>query len=228
MRLLVSVCFLLTGVTLFFYPVLKDYVHAKDQNQLIEQWETGSLSINEESNRLPTATRNSLSELNRTFEGETEIIPADTPIKQTQFVEPVKDEKIKPIPSNIVGMIEISKINLKLPIQKGTSKMVLDVGAGHLEGTAYPGNEGNSAIAAHRSRTFGKMFNRLAEIQSGDEIVVETKEGVYRYVVFEKLIVKPTDLSVLKNRGNEKIITLITCHPLKNPTHRLIIQARLS
>jgi sortase A len=226
MRLLVSVCFLITGVTLFFYPVLKDYVHAKGQNQLIEQWETGSLAIIDESNLLPTATRNSLSELNRTF--ETEISPAVTPIKQTQFVEPVNVEKMKPNPPNIVGMIEITKINLKLPIQKGTSKMVLDVGAGHLEGTAYPGNEGNSAIAAHRSRTFGKMFNRLAEIHSGDEIVVETKEGVYRYVVFEKLIVKPTDLSVLKNRGNEKIITLITCHPLKNPTHRLIIQARLS
>jgi sortase A len=228
MRLLVSLSFIIAGVTLFFYPAFKDYVQAKSQDQLIEQWEIGSLTINEESKLLPTATRNSLSELNRTFESAPEISPTVSPIKQTQMVEPVKKEKIKAVPLNLVGIIKISKINLKLPIQKGTSKKVLAAGAGHLEGTAYPGNEGNSAIAAHRSRTFGRMFNRLAEIQQGDEIIVETTEGIYRYVVFEKSIVKPTDLSVLKNRGNEKIITLITCHPLKNPTHRLIIQARLS
>jgi sortase A len=226
MRLLVSISFILAGISIFFYPTLKDYVQTNSQNQLIEQWEIGSLSINEESYLLPTATRNSLSELNRTFESE--ITPSDTSIKHTQTVEPAKKEKMKSIPNNLVGIIEISKINLKLPIQKGTSKKVLAEGAGHLEGTAYPGHEGNSAIAAHRSRTFGKMFNRLAEIHTGDEIIVETKEGNFRYVVFEKVIVKPTDLSVLKNHGNEKIITLITCHPLKNPTHRLIIQARLA
>jgi sortase A len=208
--------------------MLIDYAQTKSQNQLIEQWEIGSLSINEESNLLPAATRNSLSELNRTFEAEPETSTAVSPIKQTPIVGPVKKEKIKSIPHNLVGIIEISKINLKLPIQKGTSKLVLAEGAGHLEGTAYPGHEGNSAIAAHRSRTFGKMFNRLAEIQTGDEIIVETKEGNFRYVVFEKVIVIPTDLSVLKNHGNEKIITLITCHPLKNPTHRLIIQAKLA
>jgi sortase A len=228
MRLLVSISFILAGISIFFYPTLTDYVQTKSQNQLIEQWEIGSLSINEESNLLPTATRNSLSELNRTFESDTEITRSDTSIKQTQIVEPVKKEKIKSIPHNLVGIIEISKIDLKLPIQKGTSKKVLAESAGHLEGTAYPGHKGNSAIAAHRSRTFGKMFNRLAEIHTGDEIIVETKEGNFRYVVFEKVIVNPTDLSVLKNHGNEKIITLITCHPLKNPTHRLIIQARLA
>jgi sortase A len=228
MRLLVSISFILAGISIFFYPTLKDYVQTNSQNQLIEQWEIGSLSINEESNLLPMATRNNLSELNRTFEAEPETSTAVSPTKQTQIVGPVKKEKMKSIPHNLVGIIEISKINLKLPIQKGTSKKVLAEGAGHLEGTAYPGHEGNSAIAAHRSRTFGKMFNRLAEIHTGDEIIVETKEGNFRYVVFEKVIVKPTDLSVLKNHGNEKIITLITCHPLKNPTHRLIIQARLA
>ncbi|CAG9610773.1 class D sortase [Pseudoneobacillus rhizosphaerae] len=228
MKMLVPVCCIIAGITLFFFPIIKDYVQDKNQDQLIEQWETGSLSINEESNILPIATRKSLTELNRTFESELEISPVNTPINQTKLVEPEKKEQLKPIPPNIVGIIEIPTINLKLPILKGTSEKVLNVGAGYLEGTAYPGHEGNSAIAAHRSRTFGKMFNRLAEIHSGDEIVIETKEGLFRYVVFDKFIVKPTDISVLKNSENEKIITLITCHPLKNPTHRLIIKARLS
>jgi sortase A len=228
MKMLVPVCCIIAGITLFFFPIIKDYVQDKNQYQLIEQWETGSLSINEESNILPIATRKSLTELNRTFESELEISPVTTPINQTKLGEPEKKEQLKPIPPNIVGIIEIPTINLKLPILKGTSKKVLDVGAGYLEGTAYPGHKGNSAIAAHRSRTFGKMFNRLAEIHSGDEVVIETKEGLFRYVVFDKFIVKPTDLHVLKNSENEKIITLITCHPLKNPTHRLIIQARLT
>jgi sortase A len=228
MKMLVPVCFIIAGITLFLFPIVKDYVQDKNQDQLIEQWETGSLSINEESNILPMATRKSLTELNHTFESEIEINPVNTPINQTQLVEPEKKEQLKPIPPNIVGIIEISTINLKLPILIGTSEKVLNVGAGYLEGTAYPGHEGNSAIAAHRSRTFGKMFNRLAEIHSGDEIVIETKEGLFRYIVFDKFIVKPTDLSVLKNSENEKIITLITCHPLKNPTQRLIIKARLS
>ncbi|MDU7477902.1 MAG: sortase, partial [Paenibacillus macerans] len=32
---------------------------------------------------------------------------------------------------------------------------------------------------------------------------------------------------VLKPNGKDKILTLITCDPLKNPTHRLIVQAKM-
>jgi sortase A len=94
--------------------------------------------------------------------------------------------------------------------------------------TAALGQVGNAAIAAHRARTPGRLFNRLNEIKLGDEIVVNVQGEQYVYRVYNIKVVDPTDVSVLKSNNQQKLLTLITCDPLVNPTHRLIVQAKLS
>lgn len=128
---------------------------------------------------------------------------------------------------NILGKLTINQIDLTIPIMEGASQQNLKVAAGHLKGTAPIGEPGNAAIAAHRSYTYGKQFNRLTEVKTGDLIKVETNHKKLTYKITEKLLVKPTDLSVLQNHKNQSVITLITCHPMKNPTHRYIVKAVL-
>ena len=45
-----------------------------------------------------------------------------------------------------------------------------------------PGQEGNAAIAGHRT-TYGAPFNRIDELEPGDEIIVQTVQGEFRYIV---------------------------------------------
>ena len=65
----------------------------------------------------------------------------------------------------------------------------------------------------------------LNEIENGDIIEVITKEKHYKYTVYKVHLVEPDEVSVLNSNGKDKILTLVTCDPVKNPTHRLIVHA---
>ena len=70
-------------------------------------------------------------------------------------------------------------------------------------------------------------FYDLEDLVNGDEIYLEDAEGrKYTYEVFNKEIVEPTDLSVLKRIEGKNIVTLQTC-TLPDYTDRVIYQAEL-
>jgi len=127
----------------------------------------------------------------------------------------------------VLGVIQIDKIKVNLPIVEGVSSSNLKAGIGHIPGTASIGQPGNCALAGHRSYTFGRFFNRLDELEIGDVFILKTKDREYKYKVFEKKVVLPSDVSVLKGNKKENIATLITCTPIYVASHRLIIQGRL-
>jgi sortase A len=118
------------------------------------------------------------------------------------------DEKQEVLPPGTIGKIEIPRIGLSAMIAEGTEWATLRRAIGHIPGTAFPGETGNVAIAAHRD-TF---FRGLRNISRGDAIDVTTDRGVFRYVVDSTEIVKPNDVSVLKP-GQAQELTLITCYP---------------
>lgn len=82
-------------------------------------------------------------------------------------------------------------------------------------------------FTAHRAHTYGRLFNRLDELEQGDEIVIATRDGRYRYTVYHKAIMKPEEVSLLCAADGRSILTLVTCHPLRqvNPPYRLVVQA---
>lgn len=128
--------------------------------------------------------------------------------------------------ASIIGLLKIPKISLEEAIREGSTDSVLSSALGHMEGTALPGEEGNCCIAGHRNYTFGKYFNRLNEIEIGDQIEIETYDSKLIYEVNDIFVVEPTQVSVLSEiEGNN--LTLITCTPLFVGSHRLIIRATL-
>ncbi|MBS3995063.1 MAG: class D sortase [Alkaliphilus sp.] len=134
----------------------------------------------------------------------------------------VQEKKIQPI-----GIIKINNIKVNLPIFEGATQKNMKVGVGWMKETSGIGEVGNTALAAHRSHTFGRFFNRLDEVGLGDEIIIISNGEEYKYKVFNKVVVEPTDLSVLQRNNKDRIVTLITCTPIKTATHRLIIQGKI-
>ena len=134
---------------------------------------------------------------------------------------------VKTVQQKVIGVIKISKIKVKAPIVEGVKSANLRVGIGHIPGTAGLGQAGNCALAGHRSYTFGRFFNRLDELKIGDTISIITRDGEYKYTVYDKTVVLPSDVSVLKGSKDENVLTLITCTPIYVATHRLIVKARL-
>jgi len=101
----------------------------------------------------------------------------------------------------------------------------LKKGPGHIPGTAYPGEEGNCVISGHRT-TYGAPFRHLEQLAAGDEVILETAEGRYTYLVYEQRIVSPSDLSVLEQAGDPRV-TLTACHPWYSAARRIVVVARL-
>ena len=121
------------------------------------------------------------------------------------------------------------------PISQGVDReTVLNVlGIGHYPGTGMPGAVGNFAVAGHRT-TFGKPFNRIAELQVGDPLVVRTEGAWYVYRVTSTQIVDPTQVEVIAPvpgqpgvAPTERMITMTTCHPMFSARQRYIVHGVL-
>ncbi|MGV3757941.1 MAG: class E sortase [Actinomycetota bacterium] len=134
---------------------------------------------------------------------------------------------IEPVPDGeATARIVIPEIGVDKIVVEGVSLRVLKKGPGHFPETPLPGQEGNAAIAGHRT-TYGAPFNRIDELEPGDEITVETVQGEFRYLVSEQLIVSPTQVDVLEDKGDDRL-TLIACHPKYSARQRIVVVAQLA
>jgi sortase A len=126
-------------------------------------------------------------------------------------------------PGGLIGRIEILRLGLSVVVVEGMDQPALRRAAGHIAGTAMPGQLGNIGIAAHRD-TF---FRPLRNIQRDDIIKLTTLRGEYRYRVVSTKVVDPTDVAVLNSDGTE-ILTLVTCYPfyfVGSAPNRFIVRA---
>jgi sortase A len=108
---------------------------------------------------------------------------------------------------------------------------VLAKGVGRYSSTAQPGQIGNVALAGYRV-THGQPFARLLELNPGDEIIVETRDAVYSYVLDEpprQLTVKDTDTWVIdpvpgkpELKPDQPLITLTTCPDMFHSSKRSV------
>jgi len=101
--------------------------------------------------------------------------------------------------------------------------------------TALPGQLGNTVIFGHsvlpqffNPKSYLTIFSTLYKLKQGDEILINYDNVQYEYIVDEMFEVKPTDLSVLEQRFDQKNLTLITCSPPGTYLRRLIIKTSLS
>jgi sortase A len=107
-----------------------------------------------------------------------------------------------------LGVLEISAIQLHVPVLEGTDELTLDRAVGHIPGTAPLGEPGNTGIAGHRDG----FFRGLKDVHVGETIDLYTQRGRSRYAVDEIETVSPDDVSVLAPRAKPSL-TLVTCYP---------------
>lgn len=130
--------------------------------------------------------------------------------------------------SEVVGVLRIPIIELEQPVLKGATERNLNLSVATVEPTGTPGEKGNFAIAGHNSRTYGRHFNRLEELQKGDELFVDTGTESYTYKVTDSYVVEAEDVWVLGDTIDGAEITLITCHYSKEgKVQRLIVKGIL-
>ncbi len=124
-----------------------------------------------------------------------------------------------------VGVITIPKIGLSMMVVEGTGEAQLQAGPGHYPGTPMPGQAGNAAIAGHRT-TYLHPFYSLDALVPGDEITIETLQGIFAYHLVSSQAVDPGDIAVVAPTPTPEL-TLTTCNPRYSASQRLVIHAAL-
>ncbi|MFN3216094.1 MAG: class E sortase [Acidimicrobiales bacterium] len=133
-----------------------------------------------------------------------------------------------------VAQIFAPDIDLDWTVVAGVTSDALTNGPGHYTSTPMPGQPGNASIAGHRT-TWGAPFNRIDELDPGDEITVRTVQGTFVYRVVEQdnglgyFIVTPDRVDVLDQDFTEhpNRLTLTACHPKFSAAQRIIVVAEL-
>ncbi len=133
-----------------------------------------------------------------------------------------------------VGRLTIHRIGLDKPVLEGarkplslardTDQDLLRMAPVHYGLTPLPGAGQPFAVAGHRT-TYGAPFLHVDELRRGDTIVVTTPYARLRYVVARKTVVKPSNVTVLYDRGYDLVLT--TCHPPYSAKSRLIVWGKL-
>lgn len=124
-----------------------------------------------------------------------------------------------------IGTINIPSIDCRLPIYHGSSEDMLSKGAVHLAGTAFPigGSSTRSVISAHTAFPGKIFFDRLSEVEIGNEFSVTVLGDTLYYRVVDVNVVLPDETEYLVPEKGKDLITLVTCTPYSVNSHRLLV-----
>lgn len=113
-----------------------------------------------------------------------------------------------PIWGDKLGKIEINRLGISSVIYQGDDDDILTKGVGHSFASLIPGEGGNCILAGHRDT----VFKPLKDIKVGDEVIIKTFYGTYKYKVNKIRIVEKDDTTVIVPSDKE-MLTIYTCYP---------------
>lgn len=218
---IIAIIFIVVGIILFCFPYVSNYIYEKEVDEkkkdFIEE-------ISKEENE------DLLEKLYQELKARNEELYNSN---QENLVDPFSYEQSTidlgeyGIKDNIIGYINIPKLNLELPIVLGANTENMKKGAVHLTETSYPigGENTNSVIAAHRGYNKAQMFRYIDRLEYGDEIYIQNFREELVYRVYEIKVIDPNDVNELLIEEGKDIITLFTCHPYMVDTHRYVVKA---
>jgi sortase A len=144
------------------------------------------------------------------------------------------------VAADVVALVRIPALgeDYVVPAHDGTDDDTLSRGFGIFDGSPDPGGKGNLALAGHRI-THGEPLRHMPDLDVGDEVVLETKDFDYTYVldtagdaltvdfdagwVIQPDPVNPTTgLVTSEEAGSDRLLTLVTCAELFHTDERLV------
>jgi len=186
--------------------------------------------------------------------GGQEPASANTPHEVSDKVtEEVQEKFARSLPERVVEKVRGPRIDapeektLKLTVPKldrvdavpvydaakGEYEDAMHDGTAHVKGTGFPWQRGaNVYIAGHRVGYPGTksdlVFWDLDKLEDGDEILLTDADGkTYTYEVFDKFVVDPDAVRVLRPVPGKSVVSLQTC-TLPDYSRRLVVQGELT
>lgn len=208
---------LFVGVSVMLYPIVSDWWNSKVQSRAVANYEVAVANMD---------TSRTDKMIEKANEYNKKIAKLEAPFVNFDQVSGY-ETALNISGTGIMGYISIPVIQVELPIYHGTSEEVLNIAAGHLEGSSLPvgGANTHSVISAHRGLPSARLFTDLDRVEKGDVFTINILDRIYTYEVEEILIVEPHEINTLAIIPNSDYVTLMTCTPYGVNTHRLLIRS---
>ncbi len=214
---IILVVILLIGLSVMLYPTISDYWNSFHQTRAIANYDAVVAELDETDYEVLFAEAEQYNELLRGL---------SAPFSESERLSGAYNNVLDVAGNGIIGYISINKIGVELPIYHGTSESVLNVAAGHLEGSSLPigGESRHSVISAHRGLPSAKLFTDLDRLEVTDTFTITILNQVLTYEVDQILIVEPTQMEALNVTQGKDYCTLLTCTPYGINSHRLLVR----
>lgn len=222
-NLVICIIFL-AGLSLLLYPFVANQWNNYRQKQLISNYEQ-AVSEKEAAEGIDyDAERKKAEEYNEALLPC--VLPDSFALAESSGVDPVYMNTLNIAGDEMMGSVEIPKIDIKIPIYHTTEEEVLNKGAGHLEGSSLPvgGANTHAVISAHRGLPSASLFTDLDQLKEGDHFLIHVLNETLCYEVDKISVVKPEDTSALAVEDGQDLVTLLTCTPYGVNTERLLVR----
>lgn len=222
---IVIILIFLAGLSLLLYPLVANQWNNHRQKQLISNYES-VISDKEAAGNIDYAA-----EMKKAEAYNDALLPSILPdsfaVAEAQTeADSSYENSLNIAGDGMMGIVEIPKIAIKLPIYHGTGDEVLQKAAGHLEGSSLPigGESTHAVISAHRGLPSASLFTDLDQLEIGDHFLIHVLDETLCYEVDQILVVDPEDTSALAVEDGEDLMTLLTCTPYGVNTQRLMVR----
>lgn len=222
-NLVICIIFL-AGLSLLLYPFVANQWNNYRQKQLISNYEQ-VVSDKEAAEGIDyDAERKKAEDYNEALLPC--VLPDSFALAESSGVDPVYMNTLNIAGDEMMGSVEIPKINIKIPIYHTTEEEVLNKGVGHLEGSSLPvgGANTHAVISAHRGLPSASLFTDLDQLKEGDHFLLHVLDETLCYEVDKISVVKPEDTSALAVEDGQDLVTLLTCTPYGVNTERLLVR----
>lgn len=213
---LLIIVLLAAGAGLLLYPTVSNYLNNRRSASVITEY--NRLYENTEEEHRQDMIRSAEDYNRRLFEANA---PLYKPSQVTGY-----DDTLDLTGTGIMGYLDIDRIGVEIPIYHGVDEGVLQVGAGHLEGSSLPvgGENTHCVLSGHRGLPSAKLFTDLDALEPGDRFTITVLDRVLTYEVDQIKVVLPDDASELAIKEGKDYCTLVTCTPYGINTHRLLVR----
>lgn len=206
----------ITGTLLICYPFISNYINTKKYEKEISSYTQIVDSLNQEE----------LEKILEEAQEYNEKIRTEKDVSKIKIGNKKYKDILKTNGTDVMGYIEINKINVRLPIYHGNSEAVLSSGVGHINWSSLPigGESTHSVLVSHRGLPSSALFTDLDKLEIGDYFEIQVMKQKKYYVIDQIEVVRPKEVDNLKIEEGEDYVTLVTCTPYGINSHRLLVR----